>query len=152
MPNPWRPITEADKKAGPLQIILGWSDLDGADHFGEGYWCDGGWCIPGIDLWNSQLPTHCMDFPPLPASAGKRKAVKRGYTPEFETSVWGPYPRKQGTSKLDAFRKFERLSDTEKEMVVLAIPHYTKMVAGRDQDKIHHLENFIGKRISETIS
>lgn len=116
---------------------------------------------PGVTLESplNKLPEeHPKDSPAKPQEgAGKPKEKKPKvertiYSERFEEQVWKPYPRKEGTSKKAAYVKFEMLSDADQELVIGTIPTYCKLKAGKDQDKIHHLEFFLSKRIFDTIS
>lgn len=97
-------------------------------------------CVAGQDSsGNNQEPS---------LSVGK-KPKKGEYTAEFENEVWQPYPRKQGTSKLNAFKKWSALTPEEQQQIKLAIPAYARLMAGKDCQ--HHLEFFISRRIFETV-
>lgn len=87
--------------------------------------------------------------------AARAKAVKKGateYTEQFEELVWKPYPRKNGTSKKDAFRKFARLGTADQDLIISSIPIYAQLKAGKDEEFIQHLETFINKRTFDTVS
>lgn len=84
-----------------------------------------------------------------------KKAKGKGkpkYTEEFERDVWGPYPRKNGTSKLNGFKKFEGLDDEDRAALIAAIPVYARQKAGSEECYICHLEFFISRRLFETIA
>lgn len=79
--------------------------------------------------------------------AKKRKVI--AYTEEFERGAWAPYPMKAGTSKANAFKKWNDLTLIEREEVKTAIPVYARM---EERKKFsHHLEFFISRRIFETV-
>jgi len=74
-----------------------------------------------------------------------------GYTEDFETSIWQPYPRKAGTSKLNAFKKWEALSEADQALVRGALPAFVLSKRGSEEKYIPHLEFFISRRIFETV-
>lgn len=78
-----------------------------------------------------------------------RKAKAGKYSEEFETDIWQPYPRKEGTSKANAFKKWEALSPEDQQLVKASLPAYCLLKKG--SDFVHHLEFYISKRIFETI-
>lgn len=103
--------------------------------------------VVNLAFWN--------ETPLTVTTAPRRKAKPKGkpkYSEEFERDVWGPYPRKEGTSKSNAFRKFEGLDDEDRAAVIATIPAYTRMKAGSEQQYIQHLEFFISRRTFETIT
>lgn len=71
------------------------------------------------------------------------------YTEEFERDVWGPYQRKDGTSKANAFKKYQALPPEDQDRVKATIPIYWRMAERSKFD--HHLEFFISRRIFETV-
>lgn len=89
-------------------------------------------------------------------SSSPRKATVNGvqYTDEFELKVWGPYPRKRGTSKHKPFQLWQMLNDVNRERVIAAIPLHAQQMKleGRAEDKIMHLQTFINQRVYETYS
>lgn len=85
------------------------------------------------------------------SSLKPRKGGKVEYSEEFENLVWQPYPRKNGTSKKNASRNYERLSADDQALVRAAIPLYAQMVRGKDEQHMKHLEFFISGRVFETI-
>lgn len=91
----------------------------------------------------------CWQDLPKPSKSAPR--AKSAYTEEFEREVWGPYPRKEGTSKIAAFRKYQALSDADQLLVKRGIPIYARQKAGSEPQFIMHLEFFISKRIFETL-
>jgi len=80
-------------------------------------------------------------------SPRRRKAI--AYTEEFERDVWGPYQRKDGTSKANAFKKYQALPPEDQDRVKATIPIYWRMAERSKFD--HHLEFFISRRIFETV-
>lgn len=98
-------------------------------------------------------PLVCwMELPAPRKLKGKAAALKRGeYSEEFERDVWGPYPRKEGTSKANGYKRYLSLSPEDQKKLIAAIPIYARQKAGKDQEFIKHLEFFINGRIFETI-
>lgn len=81
------------------------------------------------------------------SSPKKRKVI--AYTEEFERDIWQPYPSKEGTSKANAFKKWQALAPEDQERVKATIPVYARM---KDREKFtHHLEFYISRRIFDTI-
>lgn len=78
-----------------------------------------------------------------------QKAKGGKYSEEFERDIWQPYPRKEGTSKSNAFKKWEALSPEDQQRLKNSIPAYCLLKKG--SDFIHHLEFYISRRIFETI-
>lgn len=114
---------------------------------------DGGF-YPDTQGYGS-VPPPRTDWPlgwcELPTPMKKKPKAKGGYTEEFERDVWGPYPRKEGTSKIGAFKKFQALGDADRALCKAAIPLYARSKAGTDQQYIKHLEFFISGKLFETI-
>lgn len=97
---------------------------------------------------------HCMRvFDPKPRGKPKAKGKRAApaYTDEFLQSVWVPYPRKAGTSKLKAFQKWSALPEQDRAAVVATIPAYVRMMRGKEEQFICHLEFFISRRLFETV-
>lgn len=87
-------------------------------------------------------------------AVGKVSKKKIGqYTPEFESDIWQPYPRKARTSKINAFKKFDALSPEQKEQVKATIPHFAMATrASKTEEQfIPHLEFYISRGIFETV-
>lgn len=84
------------------------------------------------------------------SSNRQRKSKRRiAYSEEFETEVWQPYPFKDGTSKANAFKKYEALVPEDQQLVKATIPVYARM---KEREKFsHHLEFYISRRIFETV-
>lgn len=101
--------------------------------------------MANLQLWPEMQPTSR-------AKKSTRAKGKPAYTEEFERDVWGPYPRKEGTSKANGFRKFMALDDEDRARVIATIPAYARSKAGREAEFICHLEFFISRRIFETIA
>lgn len=91
------------------------------------------------------------DFKPRVAKPPRAAGV--AYSEEFESRVWGPYPRKASTSKKNAWLKWLRLSADQQAQVIRAIPLYAAQMRreGRTEDKIKHLEFFISGEIYATV-
>lgn len=106
--------------------------------------------VVNLSLW-SDAQQPAITAPRAPRRKAKPKG-KPQYTEEFERDVWGPYPRKEGTSKSNAFRKFEGLDDEDRAAVLRTIPIYARQKAGKEAEFICHLEFFISRRIFETIA
>lgn len=78
---------------------------------------------------------------------GARRQI--AYSERFETRIWQPYPMKEGTSKANAFKKFEALAPEDQARVEATIPVYARM---QERQKFsHHLEFYISRRIFDTI-
>lgn len=95
--------------------------------------------------------TTPLGWSELPTPMKKKAKAKGSYTEEFERDVWAPYPRKEGTSKANAFKRFQALSDSDRALCIAAIPIYARQKAGSDVSYIKHLEFFIGGKVFETI-
>lgn len=84
--------------------------------------------------------------------ARKPKAKAGEYTDDFLQSIWQPYPRKTGTSKSNAFKKWLALSDADQAAVRAALGPFTISKRGTEEQFIPHLEFFISRRIFETVN
>jgi Helix-turn-helix domain len=90
-------------------------------------------------------------------STSKKKKVgvndKIEYSEEFETIVWQPYPRRDG-SKKKAYDFWNLLNDENRARVVAAIPLFADQMKreGRADDKIPHMTTWLNDRRYETVS
>ena len=102
-----------------------------------------------------------FDFPSQPeqfAKSAKKSKPKpkpkpkpNGYTEEFETKVWVPYPRKLNCSKLMAFKAWERLPEESQAQLIAAMPVFVLSCRGKDEAYIPHLATWINQRRFETV-
>lgn len=99
-------------------------------------------------LAGEEATKNSKELSSIVGKAPKKKTLE--YTAEFESELWQPYPRKQGTSKLNAFKKWLALSPADQALVKAALPTYCRLMAGKDH--VHHLEFFISRRIFETVA
>jgi len=109
--------------------------------------------VDTADHHNKQEEQEEQESSP-PAKPQERKRKAKGgieYTEQFENEVWGPYPRKEGTSKKKAFEKFRWLAEEDQALVIKTIPIYAKQKAGKDPEFIKHLQFFLSERIFDTI-
>lgn len=90
------------------------------------------------------------------SSSSRRAKTANGveYSEEFELKVWGPYPRKKGTSKKVAYQFWNMLNEINQQRVISAIPIFADQMKreGRTDDKIKHLERFISQGVYETMA
>jgi len=90
-------------------------------------------------------------------STSKKKKVgvndKIEYSEEFETRVWQPYPRRDG-SKKKAYDFWNLLNDENRARVVAAILLFADQMKreGRANDKIPHMTTWLNDRRYETVS
>jgi hypothetical protein len=75
------------------------------------------------------------------------------YSEEFETSVWQPYPRRDG-SKKKAYDFWNMLNNENRARVIAAIPLFAEQMKreGRPNDKIPHLTTWFNERRYETVA
>lgn len=100
------------------------------------------------------VPAHILQLLDAAGFEVRQKPNKKalgGYTEEFEREVWGPYPRKKTTSKMNGFKRFLGLSEADKALLKASIPVYAKQRAGHEESFTCHLEFFITRRMFETI-
>lgn len=88
-----------------------------------------------------------MVDPPKKPKSPKQK----GYTQEFDDSVWKPYPRKLNCSKWDAFRAWNKLTVDEQALVIAAMPIVALSYARTEENKIPHLSTWLNGRRFETV-
>jgi hypothetical protein len=81
----------------------------------------------------------------------KAKPKQNHYTEEFETKVWGPYPRKINCSKFEAFKSYQRLPEDLQAQCIAAIPIFARQCVGKEEQYIPHLATWINQRRFETI-
>lgn len=95
-------------------------------------------------------PTKNIDKKTDSKKSISRKVRKQiAYSDEFERDIWAPYQRKDGTSKANAFKKYQACTPEDQERIKATIPIYWRMAERAKFD--HHLEFFISRRIFETI-
>lgn len=87
------------------------------------------------------------------SKSNSKKDSMSGYSEEFETKVWQPYPRRANTSKKKAYDKWRMLNAEKQALVIAAIPVFAAAMAreGRPEDKIKHLQYWLSEEIYETV-
>jgi hypothetical protein len=89
------------------------------------------------------------------ARAKKKSSVNDQieYSEEFETKVWQPYPRREG-SKKKAYDYWNMLNDENRARVLAAIPLFVAQMKreGRPPEKIPHLTTWFNGRDYETVA
>ncbi len=99
------------------------------------------------------MPAQLFDFPILtPITAKAMKKPEATYTLEFDTMVWGPFPRKLNCSKFMAFKAWQKLSSEDQATVIAAIPIFARQCAGKDEQYICHAATWINQRRFETVT
>lgn len=82
----------------------------------------------------------------------KRKHPKaNSYTEEFETKIWGPYPRKINCSKFEAFKAWQRLPPDSQSQAIAAMPTFARSCVGKDEHYIPHCATWLNQRRFETV-
>lgn len=105
-----------------------------------------------------QPPATCMAGQESTGNPQEPKIPKRSkkslpeYTDDFVQSIWQPYPRKTNTSKINAFKKWAALSESDQALLRTAIPTFALAKRGTEEKFIPHLEFFISRRIFETVA
>lgn len=94
----------------------------------------------GASMW--------CEMPKLPTQAALKRP--KGYTEAF-VAVWSKYPRTAGTSKADALRAWNRLTDDEQEQVRRALPIFVQSCRGTDERYIRHMASWLNGKFFETI-
>lgn len=64
---------------------------------------------------------------------------------------WQGYPRKQGTSKANARKGFERLEPDEQKQAVAAVAEFSRSVAQTEERYIPHAATWLNQRRFETL-
>lgn len=100
----------------------------------------------------AQEQGHQQENKDSPRSARTRRPRSADdYTEEFDQKVWQPYPRQRGTSKKNAFKQWNKLSDAQRATVIRVMPTWRALMSKRDEDKIKHLEFYLTACIFETL-
>jgi len=103
--------------------------------------------VAGVNLSHNNHNNH--------TARAKKVSVndKIEYSEEFETSVWQPYPRIDG-SKKKAYDFWNILNDENRARVIAAIPIFAEQMKreGRPNDKIPHMTTWFNDRRYETVS
>lgn len=100
------------------------------------------------------MTAELFAFPELtpPAIEIKREKKKTaGYSTEFE-AFWLAYPRKLNCSKFEASKSWARLPTEMQEQAMAALPVFSTMMRGKDEQYICHAATWLNQRRFETIS
>lgn len=92
-----------------------------------------------------------FDFPDPLQKAERVKPKPKGYTEEFETKIWSPYPRKTNCSKLMAFKAWEKLSPELRIQAIAALPTFARGCVGKEEAYIPHCATWLNQRRFETV-
>jgi len=95
-----------------------------------------------------------FDFPtPAPAQRKPRKpkASPKGYTDAFLT-FWNAYPPRFNSSKLLAFKAWEKLTSDEQSQAMVAVPIYARSRIGQEEQYTYHAATWLNGKFFETIA
>lgn len=88
---------------------------------------------------------------PARIAAPKGKKKVKGYTEEFETKVWAPFPHRPNESKLEGFRAWQRLTVAEQREVIEKLPFYVIDCRGKDPQYLPALSVWLNQKRFETL-
>ena len=102
------------------------------------------------------MTAQLFDFPAQasmidPPRKIKAKSKAKSYTNEF-LAFWELYPPRFNSSKLLAFKAWEKLEPEEQAQAMIAAPIYARSVRGKDQEYTKHAASWLNGKYFETIT
>lgn len=106
--------------------------------------------LPAKSLENKDLESSdaSNDFKPIreeKTREEKRRKDSPDYSEEFQVKFWEPYPRKQGVSKPEAWKAWQKLTPAQREAASAAVGPYRTSVASKSMEYVLHPCRFLSQ-------